>query len=117
MTQNDPTSYAVATLVIALTCCMMAGHVYILRSLRKAGRWRYLVVFSIIFIGTLFVPVMDGGEKMGWIPLWTAYHLLCIPEFYLVSNRDRIIDCLVFGFVIAHHFVCFTLALTITKRA
>lgn len=116
MPPNNPLSYPAVIICMVLLAGLVATHVRVFRAVSVGFRCRYLLVFSLMFIGTLFIPVFDGGAKFGWIPLWTAYRILCIPEFYLVGNRDLLIDFLVFEIPVAQHLLCFTLALIYVKR-
>jgi len=47
----------------------------------------------LIFIPTLWVPIIDGGEKMDWIPVWAAYPFLVL--FHLHKGIDIFIICLI----------------------
>jgi hypothetical protein len=117
MPQTDTISYVAVAITVVLAFGMITAHFRIYRLVPSSRRLIYLMIFTGLFIGTLFVPLMDGGLKMGWIPLWTAYHILSLPEFYLSSNRDDFaIDCLIFGIPIVQHIVCFALSIISTKR-
>jgi len=70
-----------------------------------------------LIIGTLFIPIADGGGHLKTIRLWAPYYFLAIPEFYRADNRNLEIDSAVIGLPLIQHLTCVLLAsLAVHKR-
>ncbi len=99
---------------ISALCLLVASlgvmHLRCFRAVPGKRRGRYLILLPLLLVGTLFVPVFDGGDKFGLILLWEAYHLLSIPQFYLAGNRDMMIDLAIYGLPVIHHAACIGLS-------
>ncbi len=110
-------SLAIIAVAIALVLGISTFHVWAFLRKPRPGRGPYLVVLVFLIIGTLFIPIDDGGGHLTAIRLWSPYYLLAVPEFYRADNRILEIDCAVIGLPLIQHLTCVMLAsLAVRKR-
>lgn len=95
---------------LSLTLSILVVHTWSFRRMLPPKRRQYLLVLSILILGTLFIPIGDGGGHLATIHLWVAYYFLAIPEFYQASGRQLWIDSAVFLLPLAHNLTCVLLA-------
>ena len=65
-------------------------------------RRRSFLFAALVFVLLSFLPAIDGGEKMGWIPVWWAYpalfHCLAAWNFRDVAGVSLLLIGLQVGF-------------------
>ncbi len=101
-----------------LVLVLFASAVVILHCLiakKKFLRRRYLIILAVVFLATLFVPVVDGGAKFGWIPVAAAYPI--VPGSIFRSDDDLIgIFALCYGVIAVHNLLSIGVAHILTRR-
>ena len=106
----DPISVGAIIAGIVLGVGILTLHLWSFYHKPRTRRGPYLVVATILVIGTLFIPIDDGGGHTGTIRLWAAYYFLATPGFYHSHLRDFTIDRLVFTIPLIQHLTCVLLA-------
>jgi hypothetical protein len=110
-------SLTIILFAIALVLGISTLHVWAFLRKPRPRRGAYLIVLVPLFIGTLFIPIDDGGGHLQTIHLWAPYYFLAVPEFYRTDSRDLEIDCAVIGLPLVQHLTCVLLAsLAVHKR-
>ena len=113
---SDDTISGIAVIAgLSLVGLILALHIVALRRINSNRRPSYILLLTSLLVVSLFIPILDGGEKTGWIQLWHSYQFLSCFDFYTM-NRILVIDALVFGIPFFHHGLCIALAFTITKK-
>lgn len=103
-------SVAIIAVAVVLVLGISTLHVWAFLRKPRPRRGPYLLILVFLLIGTLFIPLDDGGGHLKTIRLWVPYCLLAIPEFFRADNRKFDIDSAVIGLLLIHHLTCVLLA-------
>jgi hypothetical protein len=100
----------IIAVAVSLVLSISTLHVWAILKKPRRRRGSYLLILVLLIVGTLFIPLDDGGGHTKTIWLWTPYCLLALPEFYRADNRDFEIDSAVIGLPLIQHLTCILLA-------
>jgi hypothetical protein len=71
---------------------------------RKISK-QLLALSGAILVATLWVPVIDGGEKLGWIPVIVAYPFLISSPLYKDFDIFMVSFVVVSGHIASSAFI------------